>query len=157
MLRIEVRIIFMLTLGFVLFSPVSGFGEPIQLTDYDGTNLRVSSSPDINASGEIIWIRDDALTGNMDVMLYDGQGGNPHLLTTGETSWSPEINDAGQAAWFGSLLGDFDPASSTAKVFFYNGSTTDHFESNFENGSSTQNSSVNINNSGQLVWVSPRD
>ncbi len=148
-----ISFVFLLILSFPVFS----FGvETFQLTDYDGDRFRVTNilDPDINANGEVIWIRDDAWVRRNDVFLYDSQG-NIRSLTEGLSNIprgslrAPKLNDLGQAVWIG------DPPSSSPEIFlgsdpiFYNGQTINRLR----NEPIIKNYDPLINNKGQIVWT----
>ena len=96
--------------------------------------------PDINASGNIVWVASDGF--DWEIFLFDGATAvnlsNDNLSAAGD----PIIADNGHVVWR-----DWD--GSDWEVYLYNGSTTQQFTNN----SGIQDALPHINASGQIAWV----
>lgn len=143
---------FVLVTGGALFAflPSAHAEEPLQLTNDDGTQF-LNISPDINANGDVIWLRQDksGFT-NSDILFHDGLGivsltdsfNGP--LGLGYDFSSPKLNDSGLAVWFGTENNSF-----AENVFLYDGQTINQITSQPTGGGQ----SLSFNNLEQAVWT----
>lgn len=143
---------FVLVTGGALFAflPSAHAEEPLQLTNDDGTQF-LNISPDINANGDVIWLRQDksGFT-NSDILFHDGLGivsltdsfNGP--LGLGYDFSSPKLNDSGLAVWFGTENNSF-----AENVFLYDGQTINQITSQPTGGGQ----SLSFNNLKQAVWT----
>ena len=97
----------------------------------------------VNAAG---WAVCRGYDGDNEIYLYTGSG-DPINITNNEYEDAfPQINDLGQAVWYG-----YDPVTGQNQIFLYtydaDGGTTQKISSNTFGANNPQ-----INNAGQVVW-----
>jgi len=110
-------------------------GEIKQLSN---TSAYLYSSPQINASGQVVWDGWDLV--DHEIFLYDGTS-TIKLTNNTFDDFSPQINDLGQVVWVGGVYNDH-------QVFLYDGTTTHRLTNDTSYKGSPQ-----INILGQVVWT----